>query len=157
MPDWLLWGVVVWLHVLAAITWVGGMIFIAAVLAPVWRGLEPPLRQRLTQSVGPAARSLSWFAIVLLVMTGILNVIHLHPSWDSLTGRLLAAKLTLVAVVLMVSAAHDFWLGPRLSSMRQAGAITEATPLARAVPLIARVNLALALAIVFLAVLLARS
>jgi uncharacterized membrane protein len=42
-----------WVHVLSAITWVGGMLFIALVLVPTARALDDArLRTRLMQESG---------------------------------------------------------------------------------------------------------
>ena len=50
-----------WVHVLSAITWVGGMLFIALVLVPVTRGLgDPGLRTRLVQAAGRRFRARRW-------------------------------------------------------------------------------------------------
>ncbi len=46
-----------WVHVLSAITWVGGMLFIALVLVPTARALDDGgLRTRLIQESGYRAR-----------------------------------------------------------------------------------------------------
>ena len=153
------WGVVVWLHVVAAMTWVGGMIFISLILAPSLRKLPAGQRWELLRTVGTATRVAGWISLLILLSTGLLNVLHLQIQWNSLTGRLLIVKLSLVAAVLALSALHDFVLGPALVARQQGSAPAEpsAARMRRLVPWLARMNLLLALGIVYLAVLIARS
>src|SRR6266540_21752 len=102
-----------WLHVVAAITWIGGMLFIALVLVPVTRRLEDTtLRARLVHAVGLRFRTVGWIALAVLT--------------------------------LVLSAFHDFVLGPR------AGA-PGADPSARVrASWIARLNVLVVLVIVLL-------
>ncbi|HEU4437873.1 MAG TPA: DUF4149 domain-containing protein, partial [Methylomirabilota bacterium] len=59
-----------WLHVLAAITWIGGMLFIALVLVPITRRLEDPaLRTRLVHEIGLRFRAVGWIALGVLLAT----------------------------------------------------------------------------------------
>ncbi len=99
------------LHVLAAVTWIGGMIFIALVLVPVTRRLDDPaLRARLVHQVGVRFRTVGWIALGLLALTGLGNL------WQRpylLSAPRLHWKLGLVALALVLSALHDFVLGPR--------------------------------------------
>ena len=65
----------VFVHVLAACAWIGGMIFFGAVIVPVVRrpeyaGLFPDLVRR----VGARFRVLGWVCLVVLVGTGIANL-----------------------------------------------------------------------------------
>jgi uncharacterized membrane protein len=131
-----------WLHVLAAMVWIGGMLFIALVLVPTARRLgDPALRARLVRDTGARFRTVAWLAIGVLVLTGAVNL-WLQPVL--LSSPRLHAKLALVALALFLSALHDFVLGPR------AGA-PGADPSARArVSWLARVNVLVALAIVAL-------
>ncbi len=100
-----------WLHVLAAITWIGGMLFLALVLVPVTRRIENgALRARLVHAVGLRFRTVGWIALGVLVATGLGNL-WLHPSL--LSAPRFQWKLALVAVALVLSAFHDFVLGPR--------------------------------------------
>jgi copper resistance protein D len=63
------------LHVAAAITWIGGMLFIALVVVPVTRGLEDvALRRRLVQATGRRFRVVGWLALGVLVATGLVNL-----------------------------------------------------------------------------------
>jgi copper resistance protein D len=100
-----------WLHVLAAITWIGGMLFIALVLVPSARRLEDPtLRTRLIQETGRRFRTIGWLALGGLVGTGLLNL-WMHPVL--LSSPRFHWKLGLVVLALILSAFHDFVLGPR--------------------------------------------
>ncbi len=96
---------------LAAITWIGGMLFLALVMVPMARRLEDPaLRARLIHDTGRRFRTVGWTAIGVLVVTGLLNL-WLHPVLLSSTR--FHWKLGLVVLALILSAFHDFVLGPR--------------------------------------------
>lgn len=131
-----------WIHVLAAITWAGGMLFIALVLVPVARGLaDPTLRTRLIQESGRRFRTVAWIALCLLIVTGLVNL-WLTPVvlW---TPRF-HLKIGLVGLTLILSAIHDFVLGPRAG-------LPGADPSVRLrASWIARLNVVVALAIVLL-------
>ncbi|HET7876811.1 MAG TPA: DUF4149 domain-containing protein [Methylomirabilota bacterium] len=102
-----------WLHVLAAITWIGGMLFVALVLVPAIRREDPALRRRLVQAVGLRFRAVGWAALAVLVTTGLVNL-WLAPFL--LGAPRFHAKLGLVALALILQALHDFVLGPRASA-----------------------------------------
>lgn len=133
-----------WLHLVAAIVWIGGMLFVALVLVPVARGLnDPALRARLFHEVGVRFRVIGWIAIGLLAVSGIVNLI-VRPYLLSVPR--FHVKLTLVLVALALAALHDFVLGPR------AGA-PGANPAMRVwASWIARINVLVVLAIVALGV-----
>jgi copper resistance protein D len=103
MSDTLL---VRFLHLAAAPTWVGGMLFVALVLLPVTRRLEDPL----VHTAGVRFRAVGWIAIGLLLATGLVNT-WLRPELLILTR--FWVKLGLVALVLVLGVLHDFVLGPR--------------------------------------------
>jgi uncharacterized membrane protein len=128
--------------VIAAVTWIGGMLFIALVLVPAARRLEDPaLRTRLVHDVGLRFRTIGWVAIGVLVVTGLLNL-WMHPVL--LSSSRFHWKVGLVVLALILSAFHDFVLGPR------AGA-PGADPSARVrASWIARINVLVVLAIVAL-------
>lgn len=154
------------LHVLAAMLWLGGMLFLGVVGAPVLRGVEPaPLRQRLFQELGTRFRRVGWVAIAVLVATGILNlhfrgwlhwngVLGSGGFWGSVVGRALAVKLIAVVSMISISAVHDFVHGPRAG--RAAPGSPEAIAMRRSAALLARVNAILGVIVVIAAVRLAR-
>ena len=141
--------VIRWLHVLAAITWIGGMLFVALVLVPVTRRLEDAaLRARLFHAVGLRFRAVGWIALGVLVATGLVHV-ERHPFL--LASPRFQVKLALVVLALILSALHDFVLGPRAG-------VPGADPSARVLASwMARVNLLVVLAIVWLGLSLFRS
>lgn len=153
------------LHVFAALFWLGGMFFLGAVGAPVLRKVEPPeLRARLFQDLGRAFRRSGWVAIGVLLVTGMGNLGYagmLAPGvmsapgfWSTPYGVALAWKLGAVATMIVVSALHDFWLGPRAG--RLASHSPEAVAARRRAALLARFNAVVGVVVVIAAVRLAR-
>ena len=135
------------------------MVFISLILAPALRKLPQNARWELLQTVGAAAKAVGWIAILILLTTGLLNVLHLRIQWNTFLGHLLIAKLTLVTLMILLSALHDFILGPLLASRLRASSAQDPSTLRLSilVPWLARINLLLALCVVYLAVLIARS
>jgi uncharacterized membrane protein len=154
------------IHVLAAMLWLGGMFFFGLVGAPVLRKIEPPpLRQRLFQELGSRFRHLGWCAIAVLVVTGVLNLYFrgwLHWNgvlgsaafWRTALGRALAAKLIAVALMISISAIHDFIQGPRAGRAKPGS--PEAIAMRKRAAILARVNAMLGVIVVVAAVRLAR-
>lgn len=157
----------VWLHLLAASVWIGGMAFLALVLVPV---LRRPENRRSAASLfhwtGVRFRAVGWACLGLLVLTGIFQLGVRGFGWRDLlggrlwagpAGRILALKLFLVAGVLGLSAVHDFAIGPRATALWQADpASPQAWRLRRQASWIGRLNLLLALGAVALGVMLVR-
>lgn len=157
----------VWVHMIAMVVWLGGMSTLALVFVPLTR--EGSLREAGRALLSPLAlrfRRIAWISLLVLVITGGINTIArgISPSdvlnapfYQGAYGQTFALKLLLVATVLSLSYVHDFRIGPRLAEVQQSGgAEGEMASLRRRVVLLARVNAALALAILFLAVMLSR-
>ena len=131
-----------WVHVLSAMTWVGGMLFIALVLVPTVRTLgDATIRTRVIRDSGQRFRMVAWIALAVLVLTGLLNL-WFQPFL--LRSPRFHGKLGLVGLTLILSAFHDFVLGPRAG-------LPGADPSARLrASWVARLNVLVALAIVLL-------
>ena len=154
------------LHVLSAMLWLGGMLFLAAVGAPVLRVVEPAaLRQQLFRQLGVRFRAVGWAAIALLIATGVANmhyrgwlrwdgVLGSVAFWRTGPGHALAWKLIAVAVMVVASALHDFVLGPAAS--RVTAGSHEAVQLRRRAALLARFTALVGVVAVVAAVRLAR-
>lgn len=145
------------IHVISAVVWVGGMWFIALVLAPELRKLEAAQRTELYHRVGVRIRAVGWTAIALLILSGLYNLGYRGVSWSrvvsngfwsSRLGSVLAVKLVAVAAILVFSVLHDFVYGPRL---REVPPGTETWRALRSrVTWIGRLNAVLALIVVIL-------
>jgi putative copper resistance protein D len=152
------------IHVLAALLWLGGMFFLAVVGAPVLRKVDPPeLRARLFNQLGLASRNVGWAAIGVLILTGVANlhfrgllrwaVLGNASFWSTRYGTTLAFKLSAVLIMIVVSAVHDFILGPRAYS---AAGTPAAGRWRRWSSWLARVNAVVGVLLVYFAVRLAR-
>lgn len=106
------------LHILAAITWLGGILFLAFVGAPALRRVEPPsLRAAMFEAIGMRFRVVGWGAVSVLLVTGIWllrvrgwlspAVLRAPDFWRSDVGTALAWKLGLVTAMVVLSLAHD--------------------------------------------------
>lgn len=117
----------VFIHILAAIFWIGGMLFTVAVLVPASR--HELLRKRkgaFFALVGRKFSRISWFLFLVLIATGVTNLLTrgyelsdlLSSSfWSSSFGGYLFVKLHLFAAVLIISGIHDFYAGPRAAEL----------------------------------------
>ena len=175
----------VFLHLAAAITWIGGSLFLALVLIPAMRRFAPapagagrndaddaagatPPPPAMLPAIARRFRIISWLCILLLVATGL----YILPTrygigfaeFFSLGGHFivtLQVKVALAAIVIWMSFIHDFILGPYVSRLTQAA--PPGQPPHPRLPLLrklliwtARLNLALTALIVIVAVTMTR-
>jgi uncharacterized membrane protein len=150
---------------LAAVAWVGGMLFLGLVGAPVLRRIEPPaLRQQLFQQLGLRFRAVGWSAVAVLIVTGVINlhyrgwlranVLGEPAFWRTGVGQALAGKLLCIAIMIVLSAVHDFGVGP--AAGRAAPGSAHAITMRRRAALLARANAVVAILVVVAAALLVR-
>lgn len=114
----------VWLHILAAAAWIGGMFFVVLVVVPWLRsGAAGRVNAGLfLRETGERFRNVGWVCFGVLLVTGSFNLwvrgvrfeSFAQPAWlASPFGRSVMIKLGLFALALIVSAVHDFSIGPR--------------------------------------------
>ena len=157
----------VWFHILAAIVWIGGMAFLILVLVPAIR--QPQYRGVVVSLIhwtGLRFRLVGWVCMGLLLFSGTFNLAYRGfgwadfwsgQLWQGSFGRILGVKLLLVAVILVASTVHDFSVGPRATAaLKQDPVSTQAVRLRRQATWLGRLNMALALVVVALGVMLVR-
>jgi uncharacterized membrane protein len=162
-----LYLVSVWIHILAAMVWIGGAGFIALVLVPALR--REDLRAQSPEILRTAAirfRTVGWISLSVLVVTGLTNLMLRGIPLPSLSdgafyatrfGHALGAKLILVALILGIGAVHDFILGPRAAAaILKDPCSRDAARARRKASMMGRFTLLLGLAVVAIAVALAR-
>ena len=77
-------GIALFLHILAAVIWVGGMFFAHVVLRPVAAAqLEPPVRLTLWVGVFKRFFPLVFAAIAILLVTGYWMVLSFYGGFDA--------------------------------------------------------------------------
>lgn len=159
----LFWLTVVSLHILAAVTWIGGMIFLSLVLAPIVRSQNSTSEMvALFRLAALRFRLVVWGSMAVLLATGplLLSQRHILFANPAAWPEVLVVKLGLVAGLLMSTFSHDLFLGPRVSRIT---AIPEATRTAREQTLVRtarwlpRLSLLMAMAVIIAAVVLART
>ena len=158
--------VLVFIHIIAAITWLGGMLFLAMVMVPLARrdaGVGFGSLRAAAEKFVPIA----WAAKVVLAGSGAYlawTYWEVRPE-TFFTGethflQYLQMKTGIFIIVVVLSLLHDFWLGPRMMDRLDA-ARSSGSPLPTGlgrlfVQWAARVNLLLVLAVVALAVVMTR-
>lgn len=153
------------LHVLAALLWLGGMLFLGVVGAPVLRKVEPPaLRAQLFNQLGRQFRAVGWACIAVLLVTGVFNLyfrgvlygaqLSSAAFWRTPYGISLGVKLACVTVMVTLSAIHDFGHGP--AAARHRPGTPEALRHRRQAAWLARTNALIGIVLIIAAVRLAR-
>ena len=157
----------VWLHILAAVIWIGGMVFYALILIPVLRWPEyRSIARAIASGTAVRFRWVGWGCLGLLIVTGTFNLAYRGFSWTDVGigrifqgpfGKALGIKLLVVAVILLISVVHDFLIGPRASVSGQEDPTSpRSSRLRRQASWLGRVNLLLGLIVVALGVVLVR-
>ncbi len=117
----------VFIHIFSAIFWIGGMLFTVAVLVPVSRHqLIANKRGQFFALIGKRFSRISWVLFIILIITGITNLLARGFSisdlttstfWNSFFGSTLSVKLHLFGAVLILSGLHDFYTGPKAADL----------------------------------------
>ena len=157
----------IWLHILAATIWIGGMAALGLLLVPLLRQerFEDVATPLLYQSA-LRFRWIGWGALGVLIVTGLINVrgqgvpwsAWLEPEfWTTAWGAALGGKLLVVAATLAISAVHDFHFGPKaIRLMQEAPESPEAERMRWWSSWLGRLTLLLSLVILWFAILLPR-
>jgi len=158
-----MWFTLVSLHILAAMSWVGGMMFLSLILAPLVRKESAmPEFTEFFRSCARRFRIVVWVATGLLLTTGpiLLSQWGMDLTNPSTWSPIVRVKLGLVALLLSLTFLHDLVLGPMVS---QVGTIPTSSRTLRqhllleTARLVPRLSLLIALAVVLAAAELARS
>jgi uncharacterized membrane protein len=146
--------VVLYLHVLGVVVWVGGLIYQGHALLPAARRGSPAPFAEAARRARPA----TWTAIAVVVLTGFYNVTQLGDLtrvMETGAGLTLAAKLALVVLAVALASQRDFAHLPLLTAALAANG-DPARPL-RSITLLDRAVLLLTLLIIYLGLTISRT
>ncbi len=153
-----LYYISVWLHILSAAVWIGGTVFLILVLVPMVRRSEyRSIGAAVIHWTGMRFRWVGWLCLSLLLLTGIFNLAYRGRLWDDTLDVVFTVKLFFFIVIFILSALHDFSIGPRATSLWQENpGSSEGIRLRRKASRIGRLNLILGLVMVALGIVLVR-
>ena len=146
--------VILWLHLVGAVVWIGGLAYQTHVLLPAARrGEVAPFAAAACR-----ARPATWTAIALVVLTGFYNVTQLGPLERVIhtgAGVMLAGKFILVIAAASIAGQRDF---AQVTLLRGALATNaDPQPALRAIARMDRIVLVLALVIIYLGLAISRA
>ena len=121
----------VFLHILGAVIWAGGLFFVALLAAGARRTLPERERTELFRFVGSGFLILAGIAAMLLALSGNLLVDDLFGGWDNLSGEpstLILWKTVLFIGVLTLAVLHGVVLGPGIRRLRLSRLDGQITP-----------------------------
>ena len=111
MPDYL----ITWIHLAAAITLIGGLLFSQLVLTPVARKAPSDLKAgEVLRLAGRRFRTISWVSLIILILTGAYQMLNesgaarIETTW----GVVLMLKLLLFVIAFGLLLIHDFIIDP---------------------------------------------
>ncbi|HSX22085.1 MAG TPA: copper resistance protein CopC [Gaiellaceae bacterium] len=99
-----------WVHLTAAMLWVGGLVQLVAVVWPA----APQLRRAAILRFSRLATVLVALLLTAGTYLSILRFPHVHDLWTTGYGHVLLVKLGLVATALLWGGAHQFIAIPRI-------------------------------------------
>lgn len=154
------------LHILAAVTWIGSMIYSQYAVSPALKPLGPNKAHAVSGQAMNKFSSLTWTSLVVLLATGTYAVVSKWNKLSPLTiepaGITLLLKLALVAGLIIIFLFQFYQYGPRMKQL-----ISPATPknqenalqmnrLARVMQNLSSLHLYIGLAIIVAAVILSQ-
>jgi uncharacterized membrane protein len=146
--------VLLWVHVVSAVVWVGGLAYQSHVLLPLARTGEVAT----FAAAARRARPVTWTAIGLAVLTGFYNVTELGPMervMESGAGLMVVGKFILVIAMAAIMGQRDFAQLALLHGALASGGDRQ-RPL-RAIARMDRLVLLLALVVIYLGLAISRA
>jgi putative copper export protein len=115
----------VWLHIIGAAFWIGGMLFLPLILLP---GIKNnPDRTSILIAAGLKFRFFGYIVLAIMLVTGLLNIYFrgLPFTWKFFTnthfGQLIILKFILFFFVILISLLHDLLANKKEFELMQGG------------------------------------
>jgi copper resistance protein D len=145
--------IVTWLHLVAAFTWVGGLVFVNVVLTPVvgQSGIPPHLIRIMGME---RFRWFAWGSIGILILTGVYNIFQTIPAASVFVatpyGLTLLIKLVVVGIMIGITAMNSLVLRKKVIGAGPGAPGPEMQKISRSLVVFSRLNVALGLVVLLL-------
>ncbi len=146
------------LHELATVIWIGGMIFQAIALTPVLKKMSSDIQMKVRNGVVKNFGKAGVVCIIVIAITGIiLSVGKINSGISILSsyGAVLIIKHTITAILIVLSMVNAFAIMPRVQKLSAQGDMNRAQKTKKQMMAISIINPVLGVIIIFLSVLLA--
>ncbi len=155
-----------WIHIVAVAVWLGPQFFLFLVAVPAVRIIDDEsVRLRVMRTITTRFGWLAWGAMAVIVLSGTSNLFQVGRDTaidiDSVTDfryfHIFATKMTVLGLVVILTALHSFVVGPKLLSLQEemGSDSDKAVRLRRASIIISSLALLGSIAVVYVGVLLA--
>jgi len=136
----MLYLISVFIHIICACIWLGGMFALIIFFIPL---RKENYFLDMVNKVGNQFKFVGWIILPLLLLTGIFN--SFYRGFYILTWL----KILLFSIIVIISAIHDFYIGPKATK-------TKDKKLIKYSRIIGRINLILAIIMVLLGIFIVR-
>jgi copper resistance protein D len=151
-------AIILWLHILAAVAFIGPQIFLVMAAVPAMQTIEDvKVRARAMRVMTMRFGMLGGGALAVLLVTGVLNYVHEKDQIDTFQRYFitLQIKLTLVTLVVILTVLHGAVFGRQLQQLQEDNAPeAEIAKVRQRARLTSMATLALSIAILFFAAIL---
>ncbi|MGP6219721.1 CopD family protein [Caldiplasma sukawensis] len=155
----LLNSIILSIHVLFAVIFIGGSLFIWLVVYPESFKItdDEKLRTRIVGLIGKRFAFFTNLSIIILILTGIYNATwylnyNIMELFSTPGGNILLAKIIVVAIMLVIMYGNNLYHGKRIMKLAKEGKMEELRRLRRFSHLLSYITLGLEVLIIFLAV-----
>ena len=131
MPDYL----ITWIHLIAAVTLMGGLVFSQFVLNPAAQQDQSDQKSKeVVRLAGRRFRTIAWVCLITLILTGSYQMLNeggsarIETTW----GVVLMLKIFLFVIAFGLILIHDFIIDPHAPSSKKNTTPSFPTPSTRA-------------------------
>lgn len=121
----LLLGILNWLHLVATVTWFGGITTNAMVLVPsMGASLDPPTAGKFMNIYMKKFKPLVYISIIILISTGLIITVLLNPLYLALSSEwaiILLIKHVFVALAVLATLYGFEVLAPKIAKLAAQG------------------------------------
>ena len=140
-------------HILAGVTWVGGIIYMVLVLLPSLGAIEPASAGVLMGGLSKRFTKVAWTSIILLILTGGMQI---QPGtlfdFSSQYGTFITIKISSALVMILIALYITLSLFPKIGKLAPAPGeepSEEFIILQGRIPMLVKINLLLGILVIF--------